>query len=64
MTAFLSDWCGLDPTASTTVKSLYEAWVHWCGEYGHRSGAAHVFGRNLHAAVPGLRTIRGGRGSM
>ena len=40
---------------------MYDAWVLWCWEYGHRSGAAHVFGRNLHAAVAELRTTGKGR---
>jgi len=59
--AFLRDWCEQTPELTTPVRRLFAAWGLWCWENGYRSGAAHVFGRNLHAAIPGLRTTGKGQ---
>jgi len=54
--AFLRDWCAIGPNERENVKVLYDAWCRWCGQHGHKAGADHVFGRNLHAVLPRVRT--------
>jgi putative DNA primase/helicase len=57
--AFLRDRCIVEPEANCPVPALYEAWRSWCQEHGRESvGDEHSFGRDLHAAIPGLTTIR------
>ncbi len=57
--AFLRERCVQEPDASCAVASLYEAWRSWCHEHGRDAvGDEHSFGRDLHAAIPGLVTTR------
>jgi putative DNA primase/helicase len=57
--AFLRDRCVIEPEGICSVASLYEAWRAWCVEHGRTAvGDGHSFGRDLHAAIPGLTTIR------
>ena len=57
--AFLRDRCVIEPDGICSVASIYEAWRAWCQHHGRDSiGDGHSFGRDLHAAVPGLTTIR------
>jgi putative DNA primase/helicase len=57
--AFLRDRCVLEPDATCPVAAMYEAWRSWCQEHGRDAiGDGHSFGRDLHAAVPALSTIR------
>jgi putative DNA primase/helicase len=60
VTAFLRDWCRLDPQARQNVKELFAAWRCWCEEHGFPAGSSIVFGRNLRAARPEIGTT--GRG--
>ena len=57
--AFLRDRCMVEPDATCPVAAIYEAWRSWCQEHGRDAvGDEHSFGRDLHAAIPGLTTIR------
>jgi putative DNA primase/helicase len=59
ITAFLRDRCVVEPDARCPVAAIYESWRSWCQERGREAvGDEHSFGRDLHAAVPGLATIR------
>jgi putative DNA primase/helicase len=55
ISAFLRDWCVDGPDERADVKVLYDAWYYWCEQHGHKPGSDHVFGRNLHAALPHIR---------
>jgi putative DNA primase/helicase len=54
ITAFLRDWCEVDPRNRVNVKSLYRAYRAWAEESGHRPVPRHVFGKSLHAILPTL----------
>jgi putative DNA primase/helicase len=57
--AFLRDRCIIVPDGTCSVASIYESWRAWCLEHGRTAiGDGHSFGRDLHAAIPGLSTIR------
>jgi putative DNA primase/helicase len=53
-TAFLRDWCIIDPQQSVNVKVLYGAWKAWCEQQGQSARSAIVFGRDLRACVAQL----------
>lgn len=54
--AFLRDRCTITPGASVAVDTLYAAWRAWCDDGGRdRPGNVQTFGRDLRAAVPGVR---------
>lgn len=53
---FLRERCTVDPYRGIDCGRLYEAWAAWCSEQGRdHPGTAQTFGRDLRAAVPGLR---------
>jgi len=53
--AFVRDRCALGPH-EVAVDDLYGAWRSWCADNGHdRPGTKQTFGRDLRAAVPGLK---------
>ena len=57
--AFLRDRCVIEPEATCPVPAMYESWRSWCQEHGRDAvGDEHSFGRDLHAAIPALATIR------
>jgi putative DNA primase/helicase len=57
--AFLRDRCIVEPDAICPVAAIYESWRSWCQEHGRDAvGDEHSFGRDLHAAISGLTTIR------
>jgi putative DNA primase/helicase len=59
ITAFLRDCCKISPDASVPVSELYRAWRDWCESVGRDvKGDEHSFGRDLHAAIPGLSRSR------
>lgn len=57
--AFLRDRCRVEPGATVLTSDLYSAWSSWCDDNGrvHR-GTIQTFGRDLSAAVPGLKTTQ------
>jgi putative DNA primase/helicase len=56
ISAFVRDWCKLDPSASIPRNELFDAWKAWCMEQGKHAGSVPVFGRDLRAAVPNIET--------
>jgi putative DNA primase/helicase len=57
--AFLRDRCVVEADAICPVSVLYEAWRSWCQEHGREAvGDGHSFGRDLHAVIPSLTTVR------
>jgi putative DNA primase/helicase len=57
--AFLRDRCVVAPGKRILRTSLYEDWKGWCKEQGRdHVGTAATFGRDLRAAVPGLKTTQ------
>lgn len=59
VSAFVRDYCILDPTRRIPCKDLYGGWKHWCEQNGREyTGNAAQFGRDLSAAVPGVHRRR------
>ena len=58
--AFVRDLCEVGPGLSVAIDSLYRCYKHvWCEAEGRKDpGTKEWFGRNLHSAVPGLKTTR------
>jgi len=54
--AFVRDMCVTGPGHRVETEILFHEWGEWCRRNGHdRPGTTQTFGRNLRAAVPGLR---------
>ena len=63
--AFIRDRCIIGPTEEVEVAYLFEIWTQWCTEQNRdRKGTRQMFGRDLRAAVPHIKTsnIREGIG--
>jgi putative DNA primase/helicase len=57
--AFLRDECIRGPEVSTPVDAIYAAWKAWCQDHGRdHPGTQQTFGRDLRAAVPGLKVTQ------
>ena len=57
--AFLKERCTVAPGHQCPQDRIFEAWRDWCAENGRKEpGTAQSFGRDLRAAVPGLRVSR------
>ena len=57
--AFVREYCTVAPGERVTVDDLYRAFVTWCEDEGRRHVPTRQgFGRELAAAVPGLRAAR------
>lgn len=57
--AFLREACVIGPVYQVAAQPLYEAWVQWCKTGGRdHPGNIQTFGRDLLAALPGLRQTR------
>jgi putative DNA primase/helicase len=57
--AFVRDCCDIGPGLAVACDRLYERWRCWCGEQGRDyPGTVQSFGRDLRAAVAGLKTVR------
>jgi putative DNA primase/helicase len=55
--AFTRDWCNTtDVDATIKVKALYTAYRCWSGEHGIAVKNSIVFGRDLRAAYPSIKT--------
>jgi len=54
--AFLRECCNVQSGQVVEVSDLYAAWGAWCVEQARQPGPVNVFGRDLRAAVPGLRS--------
>jgi putative DNA primase/helicase len=59
ITAFVRDRCTIAPAKAVYVDDLYDAWKSWCAEPGREHpGTKQSFGRDLAAALPGIRVTR------
>jgi putative DNA primase/helicase len=59
VSAFVRDRCTVGTAHEVLVDELYAAWKSWCEEHGRsRPGSAQMFGRDLRAALPGVRMVR------
>ncbi|MGV9227669.1 DNA primase family protein [Streptomyces albogriseolus] len=57
--AFLRERCTVGPDKSVSVALIYDEWRRWCEDGGREHpGTRETFGRNLLAAVPGLKRSR------
>jgi putative DNA primase/helicase len=57
--AFVREACERKPEHEVKVKELYEAWRMWSKDHGRdRPTTEQRFGRDLRAAVPGLKVVR------
>ena len=57
--AFVRDLCTVGHGNTIEVDRLYQAWRSWCDDHGRdRPGTAQTFGRDLRAAVLGLKVTR------
>lgn len=54
--AFLRETCVVDASSAVRCDELYRVWGEWCRAHGRdHAGTTQVFGRDLGAAIPGLR---------
>jgi putative DNA primase/helicase len=59
VSAFINERCAVGPAFAVHKDELYSEWVAWCETNGRKHpGTAASFGRDLLAAVPGLKTVR------
>lgn len=57
--AFIGECCALEAGASVGCGALYAAWAHWAAVQGRdHVGTQQTFGRDLAAALPGVRVTR------
>lgn len=54
--AFVQDYCIVGPDQAIQVDQLHKMWVAYCAQYGYdRPSDVQTFGRDLAAAVPGIK---------
>lgn len=59
ISAFLRARCQVESGLSIDCRALYEAWKSWCQLEGRdHAGTQQTFGRDLRAAIPGLRVAQ------
>ncbi|MCP1738201.1 DNA primase family protein [Bradyrhizobium japonicum] len=59
ISAFIKARCVVSPGLKTPANDIFVAWREWCEANGRReAGTVQSFGRDLRAAVPGLRIAR------
>jgi putative DNA primase/helicase len=57
--AFVRDCCEVTPTKTIPTAELFSAWQSWCKSQGRdRPGTIQTFGRDLRAAVAGIKVIQ------
>jgi putative DNA primase/helicase len=57
--AFINDHCVVATGQSVPVELLYQRWRLWCENVGRKEpGTKQTFGRDLRAAVPGLKVTQ------
>jgi putative DNA primase/helicase len=56
--AFVRDRCVRDPGSEVEVDILYRTYRDWADDNGHVKSSKSVFGRDLRAAVPGLKIVQ------
>ena len=58
--AFLNDYCVLDPTAKTPIKTVYKVYTQWCEENGEKPLSQRELGAQL--VERGCQRARGSKG--
>jgi putative DNA primase/helicase len=59
VSAFVKDCCEIGPGRQVSVSTLFARWQEWCVQCGRKEpGTVQVFGRDLLAALPGVRTTQ------
>ena len=58
MSAFVREMCDRGPAHQVPVDELFAAWKTWCADNERKAGTKQMFGRNLRAVVPQLRTVQ------
>jgi putative DNA primase/helicase len=58
ISAFVRDRCRVGRDHQVRVDDLWTAWKAWCEDGLQHKGTKQTFGRDLRAAVPGLRVSR------
>lgn len=53
--AFVRECCTVGPDLEANTTAVYHAWDQWANANGHGRKTAQGFGKDLRAAVPGLR---------
>jgi putative DNA primase/helicase len=56
--AFVRERCLVGPGRNYLFDNTFHAWIEWCNDENREPGNKEWFGRNLNAAVPGLRISR------
>ena len=57
--AFVRECCDVGPEHEVSFSALFQRWERWCEANGRsKVGTKALFGRNLHAAVPALKTTQ------
>jgi putative DNA primase/helicase len=56
--AYVRDRCHVGPQHAVPVELLFQDYRAWCDDNGCHKASKHIFGRDLHAAVPSLRNLR------
>ena len=57
--AFVRDCCDVKQGNSSAVQELFEAWKFWCKDQNREhAGTTATFGRDLRAAVAGIKTAQ------
>jgi len=55
---FCRDWCTVGPEQRVVCFDLYKHWLRFCEKQGiNRPGSIQVFGRDLQAAMPSVKTL-------
>lgn len=58
VSAFVRDRCVRGPEYRVSVDDIWAAWKDWAAENGHGNGNKQTLGKNLGAAVLGLKTYQ------
>ena len=53
---FIRDWCVTGVMYEVECDKLYKLWCAWCEQRGHKPGATNGLSRQLHAALPTIKT--------
>lgn len=55
ISAFIKECLEAGKDEKLPVADAYDCWKLWCDENGHRPSTRQVFGRDMQAAIPGLK---------
>jgi putative DNA primase/helicase len=56
--AFVRDRCIIGVGRAVETTKLFAVWCYWCRRLNRPAGSAEQFGKDLHAAVPGIRVTQ------